>query len=232
MGEHPLEPPLADRIRGVALLDDPVRRALYAYVAAQDHPVGREEAARAVGVARALAAFHLDKLAREGVLEVSFRRLSGRSGPGAGRPSKLYRRSALEVDVSLPPRRYRFLARLLAVAIERSGGEPATALVEASGEVGTGLGEEAREVDRPADRQRVLAILEDQGFEPVRDADGSILLRNCPFDALAREFPGLVCSANLAFLRGLVLGLRAHDLDVELRPDPARCCVVFRPSAS
>ncbi len=222
--------PLGERIRGVALLDDPVRRSLYAYVSAQDHAVGRDEAARAVGVARALAAFHLDKLAREGLLEVSFHRLSGRSGPGAGRPSKLYRRSALEVDVSLPPRRYGFLARLLAVALERSGSEPATALVEASEDVGAELGAKAGgDGDPLADAPRVLAILEDQGFEPERETDGSILLRNCPFDALAREFPALVCSANMAFMQGLLSGLGSDALRVELSPDPSRCCVLFRP---
>jgi|SRR5581483_2826081 predicted ArsR family transcriptional regulator len=227
MGE---DRPLEDRIRGVALLNDPVRRALYAYVAARGGPVGRDEAARAVGVTRALAAFHLDKLAREGMLDVSFRRLSGRSGPGAGRPAKLYHRSELEVDVSVPPRRYRFLSRLLAVALGRSGIEPAAALVEASEEVGAEIGARTVEAGPAAPAHAVLAALEDQGFEPERAPDGSILLRNCPFDALAREFPELVCSANLAFMRGLLCGLGADDLRVEPRPAPGRCCVVFGPA--
>lgn len=51
--------------------------------------MSRAEAADAVGVARTLAAFHLGKLVDAGLLEVAHRRLTGRSGPGAGRPAKV-----------------------------------------------------------------------------------------------------------------------------------------------
>src|SRR2546426_659658 len=78
---------LADQIAGVAILADPVRRSLYVYVVGRHADVGRDEAARAVQVSRALAAFHLDKLVAAGLLETSYRRLTKRSGPGAGRPA-------------------------------------------------------------------------------------------------------------------------------------------------
>ena len=55
--------------------------------------MGRDQAAQGVGVPTHTAKFHLDRLVDEGLLEVEFRRLSGRTGPGSGRPAKLYRRS-------------------------------------------------------------------------------------------------------------------------------------------
>src|SRR5437867_11602565 len=96
---------LAQRLKSVASLDDPVRRRLYLYVADQEGDVSRDQAARALQIPRALAAFHLDRLVKSGLLETTYRRLSGRSGPGAGRPSKLYRRAALRLDLTLPPPR-------------------------------------------------------------------------------------------------------------------------------
>ena len=107
-----------------ALLDDPVRRRLYDYVVAQDHGVSRSEAAEAVGIQRTLAAFHLDRLVETALLDVTFRRPAGRSGPGAGRPAKLYRRGPGEYQVSVPPRTDRKAAELLAEVAEVTGAEP------------------------------------------------------------------------------------------------------------
>jgi len=113
--------PLADQIAGVAILADPVRRSLYHYVVGRHADVGRDEAARAVQVSRALAAFHLDKLVGAGLLETSYRRLTKRRGPGAGRPAKLYRRSSRQFSVSLPQRNYELCARVLADALAGAG---------------------------------------------------------------------------------------------------------------
>ncbi len=111
-----VDPPDGD-LTAVAVLDDPVRRALYRHVVGAADAVGREDAAAAVGVSRSLAAFHLDKLAAAGLLAVEFRRPPGRRGPGAGRPAKLYRRADRQLDVTLPPRRYELAARILAAAV-------------------------------------------------------------------------------------------------------------------
>src|SRR5690242_17601844 len=108
----------------IAVLADPVRRRLYEYVTGQPHPVSRSEAAQAVGIQRTLAAFHLDRLAEAGLVEVTFRRPAGRSGPGAGRPAKLYRRAVAEHHVSMPPRDYRCAAELLADVVDMTGAEP------------------------------------------------------------------------------------------------------------
>ena len=110
---------LADDAAGIAALAEPVRRSLYEFVSRQPDAVSREQAAAAVGVPAHTAKFHLERLVTEGLLDVEFRRLSGRSGPGAGRPSKLYRRSSREIEVSLPQRHYDLLGRILAEAVEQ-----------------------------------------------------------------------------------------------------------------
>src|SRR5690349_19183496 len=109
---------LPDGIGSVSALAEPSRRALYDHVSRQRTPVSREQAAEAVGLPLHSVKFHLDRLVDEGLLEVEFRRLSGRQGPGAGRPSKLYRRARAEVSVSLPARQYDLAAAVLADAVE------------------------------------------------------------------------------------------------------------------
>src|SRR6187401_444958 len=114
--------PIDDRdIEAIALLDEPVRRRLYEWLIAQSGSVSRDEAAAGVKISRALAAFHLDRLAADGLLEVEFARRSGRTGPGAGRPAKLYRRAEREITVSLPERRYAAAAAMMADALEEAG---------------------------------------------------------------------------------------------------------------
>ena len=127
----------ARRVTGVAALAEEVRRDLYLYVVAEPEPVSRDQAAAGVGVPRHTAKFHLDRLVEEGLLETEFRRLSGRQGPGAGRPAKLYRRSPGEVTVSLPERHYDLAGRLLAGAIEDSSrdGTPVAAALQSGGAV-------------------------------------------------------------------------------------------------
>ncbi len=116
---------LGTQATGVAALADPTRRALYEYVVSRPEPVGREEAASAVGLAQHTANFHLDRLVEAGLLEAEFRRLTGRTGPGAGRPSKLYRRADREWAVSLPERSYDLVGAILASGIERARSGPA-----------------------------------------------------------------------------------------------------------
>jgi predicted ArsR family transcriptional regulator len=114
-----------EQIERIAALADPVRRALYRFVSAQPDAVGRDAVATGVGVPRHVAKFHLDRLAQEGLLEVEFRRPPGRTGPGAGRPAKLYRRSPGAVAVSVPERRYEVVGRVLARAITEARGDDA-----------------------------------------------------------------------------------------------------------
>lgn len=220
---------LGTRAAGIGALADDTRRALYEYVAAQPGAVGREEVAEACGVATHTVRFHLDRLVDEGLLEVEFRRLTGRSGPGAGRPSKLYRRTHREFSVSLPERRYDLVGHILAEAFARARDGQALddALQLSAREEGLGIGAQASSGPRPsADLPRVAQVLGDQGFEP-RLEDDAVVLVNCPFDSLARDHTDLVCGLNQHFVQGVADGLRC-PADACLEPGPDRCCVTLR----
>lgn len=221
------------QLEGLAALEDPLRRRLYFYVASRDADVSRDEAAEAAGVSRMLAGFHLDRLVEQGLLTASFRRLSGRTGPGAGRPSKLYRRSDRQLSVSLPPRQYELAARILAAAVAADeGGSSRPILQGVAREVGARLGQAARaEAGAEDDRDRrldvALAELATQGYEPARTA-GEIRLRNCPFHALVGEHRDLVCGMNLALVEGLASALELEGVTPVLDPRPGACCVALR----
>jgi predicted ArsR family transcriptional regulator len=208
-------------------LDDPVRRRLYDFVAGQPKPVGRDEAAAATGIGRPLAAYHLDILTGLGLLAASFQRPPGRTGPGAGRPAKVYARSGAEFTVTVPPREYELAARLLAQAVEADdAGTSRAALHDAARQFGAGLARRQRPGTCGA-RLALEAALREHGFEPRRGQDGAIWLHNCPFRQLAARHPGIVCGMNLALIDGLVAALDATGLRPALAPRPDRCCVVI-----
>src|SRR4051794_40967641 len=215
---------MGDAYTAIGALADPLRRRLYAFVAGRDDGVGREEAAREVGVPAHSARFHLDKLVEAGLLSVDQRRLSGRSGPGAGRPAKVYRRSATEVAVSLPARGYDLVGHVFAAAVERSlEGAP---LPEALAEEARGAGRrDGAACDRKGgELARSAEVLTGRGFEPTRVPEG-LVLRNCPFDALAREHTALVCGVNRDYICGVLDGLGCAHTTARLDPAPDRCCV-------
>jgi predicted ArsR family transcriptional regulator len=213
-----------DDFSKIGALADPLRRRLYTLVAGRDDGVGREEAAREVGVPVHTARFHLDKLVEEGLLSVDHRRLSGRSGPGAGRPAKVYRRSDAAVAVSLPQRGYDLVGRVFAAAVERSlVGAP---LVETLAEEARAAGRRdgTAYVGKGGELERSAGVLAERGYEPSR-TDDALVLRNCPFDALAREHTALVCGINRDYVEGVLDGLGCDHSCARLDPAPDRCCV-------
>jgi predicted ArsR family transcriptional regulator len=217
------------QIAAIASLDDPVRRGLYLYVSGRGREVGRDEAARAVRISRALAAFHLDKLVQYGLLVTTYRRLTKRRGPGAGRPAKLYRRSDRQLDVTLPPRRYELAGRVLATALTDAPPAVRRALTRAARNAGRRL---VRNGGRPRRRDDLWSVLAECGYAPAR-TDGEIRLDNCPFGALAADCQPLVCEMNLALLRGVLAGLNARGVRATPRPsgsarEPGSCCVLLR----
>jgi predicted ArsR family transcriptional regulator len=223
-------------ISAVAALDEPTRRRLYDFVVRHPAPASRDEVAEATGVPRTTVAFHLDRLVTEGLLEVVHERRTGRTGPGAGRPAKLYRRSAEQIAVSLPDRRYELAGLLLADAVaeaETSGEPPRTVLHRRARDVGKDLGETARAAT-PAIEDGLITVmraLEDFGFEPRADDPGtSIVLGNCPFHKLARQHTELVCGMNLCLLDGLLDGLATTGLTARLAPAAGHCCVRLDPA--
>ncbi|MFI0240235.1 helix-turn-helix transcriptional regulator [Streptomyces sp. NPDC016845] len=219
-------------IEAIAALQDSVRRRLYEYVVEQGREVGRNEAAEAVGVARTLAAHHLDKLAEVGLLDSGSRRLTGRSGPGAGRPAKVYSPARAERSVSLPARDYRTAAELLAEAAEEAGLDTRLfATARRRGEADRGSAAPCGNLEE------AMGVLAARGYAPHlesadEDGDGAgprvVRMRNCPFHAVAERFPPLVCGMNLALLEGLI-----GDGPVAARMDarPGECCVVLEGSA-
>ncbi|MGY1704377.1 helix-turn-helix transcriptional regulator [Geodermatophilus sp. SYSU D00697] len=219
-----------DPVAAVAALAEPTRRRLYDHVVRQPAPVSRDEAAAALGVPRGTTAFHLDRLVADGLLDVSFERRTGRTGPGAGRPAKLYRRADCSVEVSLPGRRYDLAGDLLAGALEAAddSGEAASEVLgrrarlrgrELGARAGTGRG-----------RAAVLRVLEGHGFEPRVEDGGVVTLANCPFHALAAAHTALVCGMNLHLLAGLLDAVPDAGLTASLAPAPGRCCVRLEPS--
>jgi predicted ArsR family transcriptional regulator len=229
-----MDEPLVTQIAGIAVLDDPVRRSLYQYVARHADPVSRDAAAKATGTARENAAFHLDKLVEAGLLEASYRRLSGRTGPGAGRPSKVYRRSAQQLDVTLPARRYELAAEVLAQALEDPRAKKASASVTAAAHrAGASLGAGGRtRGSRASPLRHVTQLLDAQGYEPTESPRGVVRMRNCPFHAVAQNHPDLVCGMNLAFMEGIVEAAAPGGVTATLDPQPGQCCVTLRAVSS
>jgi predicted ArsR family transcriptional regulator len=218
---------VAARLGSIAALAEPARRDLYVYVVAQAGPVSRDQAAADTGLPRHAVKFHLDRLVEEGLLEVEFRRLSGRQGPGAGRPAKLYRRAAREISVTLPERRYDLAGRILAEAVHAADeGTPIrTAVARAAAEAGRAAGASALATTAvPLDPATVLASY---GYQP-RTVGHQTVLVNCPFHALAVDHTELICGMNLEFVRGMTQQLGYGGMDVQLEPTPGRCCLTMR----
>lgn len=222
------------RISGIAALDQPLRRELYRLLSERAAWVGRDEAADALGVARSVAAFHLDKLAKAGVVDVRFERPPGRTGPGAGRPAKLYRRAQLELSASVPDRHYELAGSILATGVAESirTGQPVSeCLSTVAHNAGRRIGQQARRArrDGTSDDERIEAvcdILARHGYEPKTNHPGEIALANCPFHRLAEEQRPLVCGMNLDFVDGLIEGLGdTARLKARLAPEPGWCCV-------
>jgi predicted ArsR family transcriptional regulator len=211
--------PRSKRIASVAALDDSVRWAVFDFVLRSPTAVSRDAAAEELGLSRRVAALHLDRLAEVGLLVVEFRRLHERSGPGAGRPSKLYRRAVDEVEVSVPTRQYELIGQVFVGAVAESletAADLADVLSRRAYAAGTTLGAYGGDM---------RTTLEEVGYEPQWTDDGhALLLANCPFHRLAREHTDLVCGVNLKLLQGLADSL-AEPPAVRLDPAPTRCCV-------
>ncbi len=224
----------SERVSGIGALAEPVRRRLYLYVCAQAHAVSRDEAAEALDIPLHKAKFHLDKLESQGLLTTEFARLSGKSGPGAGRPAKLYRRSDREISVSLPGREYELAGQLMAKAIAAASASdtPAMqALNQAAAESGRTMGESLLlDSVGPKSKKKALElamrVLREHGYEP-HEVNGRVELANCPFHSLSRTHTDMVCGMNLALIDAMVDTMGHDGLECHLDPGDGRCCVVL-----
>lgn len=213
----------------LAVLNHRQRRRLYEYVRARQQPVSRDEVADHAGISARLAAFHLDTLMRKGLLQASYARKPGRGGPGAGRSSKFYRPSDIQIDVSIPERRYDVLGTILLTALEAPQATAARETAQrAAHETGQQLGEQAHQKANTHPLTTACDVLRGYGFEPHTDGNNTLVLTNCPFEPLAQRNPELVCRINHSLIDGILDGLGAHTVSTALKPTPGRCCIALR----
>jgi predicted ArsR family transcriptional regulator len=226
-----LDDPNPRSLQDLEVLADPVRRRLYQLVLERPEAVSRDDAASAAGIGRPLAAHHLDRLVAAGLLVAEYRRRTGRSGPGAGRPAKFYRPSGRDLRVSLPERRYEVAADLFATALDAGSGAAAgDALEQAARSRGRELGAEARRRSpsrsRARRREALVEVLRDAGYAPF-ERDGELRMLNCPFHELAQRHRTVTCGMNLALLRGLMAGAGLPEEEARLDQQPGLCCVAI-----
>lgn len=227
---------LSEGAGSLAVLKDELRRNIYRFVRGSRRAVTRKEVAREAGISTKLAAFHLDQLVDRGFLRFHYARPPGRSGPGAGRTSKYYEPSDLEIEVSIPQREYQLVGRLLlnALQTQQPGETPRDAVLRVADEAGRELAQELRETvgRRRIGPERALSsiqtVLEEHGYEPYEAAKGEIRLKNCPFHHLSADAPDWICGMNQAFIEGMVRGLGNESLEVALEPSAPECCVRLR----
>lgn len=185
------------------LLADDRRRAIFLWVIRSHRHVTVNEVAEEFRIHRNAAKHHLDKLLEAGLLRAEFRRVNGRKGPGAGRPSKLYSAQDVEMSFSVPERHYDLLAHLLLQAL--TGGDDLET-------VGRRFGRELASdlvATHDGPLEGVRTALDRLGFRPTieTDADGCtwITTDNCPFGSVALEAPdGEVCRLDRAIVAGVL----------------------------
>lgn len=215
--------PWIRRMAAVASLGDDKRRQLFELIASSDEAVGRDDAALALGLARSTASFHLDKLVQDGLLAVEFRKAPGKTGPGSGRPAKMYRPAASEVGASVPDRNYDLAGELLAEAIEdatATGGAVGDSLRTTSYRKGQELA---------AGAPGLAEFVAGEGYRPEPDGAGGLVLMNCPFHRLAGGHPDVVCAMNGSFLQGAAAACGESADRVAQNSVPGQCCARITP---
>jgi predicted ArsR family transcriptional regulator len=211
------------RLAAVASLGDENRRKLFEFVASRAQPVGRDEAAAALGIPRSTASFHLDRMGQDGVLTVEFRKLAGRAGPGSGRPAKMYRPAQPEVAASVPDRNYDLAGELMVAATEHATAakEPVRdALLATSYARGRAMADGSPGLEE---------FLSAEGYLPDPDGAGGYTLRNCPFHRLADGHAEVVCAMNGAFLSGAAAGCGVEEGRIVGNAEPGQCCARVTP---
>lgn len=210
-------------IQAVSVLSDPVRTAIYDYLRQQDEPAGRDEVARELGLPRNTATFQLERLAKAGLVEVEFRKLGQATGPGSGRPSKLYTVTAQEVVASVPHREYTLAAMMMVQTIERASEEQRP--------IGELLDEVVRQTGKEIalERGALLEVLKDHGYIPESTPDGTVIMRSCPFHQLAAQFTNTVCAMNQELLSAVVEHTEAPYDVCRIAPQSGHCCVRLTP---
>ncbi|MEU7818033.1 helix-turn-helix domain-containing protein [Pseudonocardia sp. NPDC049154] len=236
-----------------AALSAPARVSLLKLLRESQEPVGVVELAQACRLHPNTVRFHLDALARAGLVAAE-----ARSSGARGRPRVLYR--ALQVP-SDPGSGYALLASLLAAGWGAAGQGNRRETAEHAGRAAaqrllappdpdrqrpsvtepvSGSGAEAGAAGSPPSRPpgfgHLLDLLVELGFAPhllpaarptsVQVGDQLHLqLHACPFVEVASEHPDVVCALHLGLLRGAVeqLGVPATVEDLHPFIEPGVC---------
>jgi predicted ArsR family transcriptional regulator len=193
------------------------------------------ELAATTGLHVSTVRFHLQILERAGLV---------RSRPqprgGSGRPRTVYT-PAHHDEPERGPSPYEQVASLLAAHLDdtaagrtaraqRAGAAWAAQLTPAAGSTNM---ETAMSLEVAA--RRVNDVFADIGFDPELTTTGEhrrIALRACPFRAVAREHPEVVCAMHLGLLRGALARLGAPPTASELLPfvEPELCIAHVAPA--
>ena len=192
-------------------LGDATRRGIYVTVRESPEPMTASQIAELFDIHANVARHHLDRLVGDGYLQVTRRRPSGRSGPGAGRPAKHYEPTRKNVSVEFPARRYDLLSELLLRVIERVAPDNAAEIAD---EIGREYGRElATEIGFPNESGydtaaiAVARALMGVGFEvEARPGDHELVTRFCPFGESAKNHPAIVCQLDQGLVNGLLEG--------------------------
>jgi len=226
-----------NRLQPLDAVGTPALRAALLYVRGRSAPVSAEELAAAQGVHANVARSRLDRLVEAGLLLSHFERRTGRTGPGAGRPAKIYAPAPETTAVEFPERNFADLVALLVDEL------PPRARTKRLREVGAGFARRLLERtpvkpvrDLRRGLERVCQALGELGFQAtVEEVDGHRAVLStpiCPLRPLVVAHPELV-EVDRGMWCGLVeagvAGARAETVSCETRDcfdDHASCRIV------
>jgi predicted ArsR family transcriptional regulator len=192
---------------------EPELRDALLFARAQPRRISADELAAAQQVHRNVARSRLERLVKAGLLVVGFERRTGRSGPGAGRPAKVYAVTPELAAIEFPARRYESLLGLLVDAIPAANKTGELRAVGAA--FGRQLADSARL--RPARTlqagfERMCEAVRRLGYQAsvaeVTDRGAVILTPTCPLRPLIRTRPD---AAEID--RGMWSGLATRALE-------------------
>lgn len=198
----------------------------------QSGPLDVRALAQATGLHPSTVRGHLELL-----VEAGFASAAPEQRRTRGRPRTLYR-ATQDAPLTEEADGYRLLAGILASHLAGTSPDPSAAAVTAGEAWGRYLAEPAAPFARtPAAQacEQLLALLERLGFRPEADDGGdAIRLRHCPFLAVARAYPQVVCGIHLGLMRGALAAWGAPVTTGDLEPfaEPAACLAHLSAEAS
>ncbi len=183
-------------------------------------PLDVRELAEDTGVHVNTVRFHLEVLAKAGLVSSEFEHR-----PQRGRPRQVWRATATAAPS--PEEGYRMLAEVLAGYLQASVQDPGQLGLAIGTLWGTQLSSAPVENQRQG-LDRVVDMLARLGFSPERvetSDETQLQLHSCPFLEVARGNSRLVCSAHLGLLRGALAeaGVPLTAKTLEPLVEPSLC---------